>query len=186
MLDPPAAVSFVISLPRVLVTIESHANTIITNSMREELQTALVQVGNCGVVVCRFPEGPALQRRVVAVRFEHGRRMRFHDAIQHEFHRARINPFIMEFLARCLDGLEILGPQRRRIQKIRDVHPQAKVAAMAHFIVKVENLKIASGAVDSDDGVFVGPFHSRAQGQKLFGASGFRNDLGNQVLSSLF
>ena len=94
-------------------------------------------------------------------------------------HRASVDPIVMKFLARRLDFLEILGPQRRGIKEISNIHAHAEVAAMAHFVKKVEKLKIAAGTVNASDAVFVGPFHSGAQSQKPVSPGRFGNHLGN-------
>ena len=56
VLDAPAAILLVIAFFCVLIAIQSHAHAIIPNGMRKELETALVQFGNGGIVVRRLPK----------------------------------------------------------------------------------------------------------------------------------
>src|SRR5215475_2263694 len=71
VLDARAAILQMVLLRRVLVTIQSHANAIVADGMREKLQAALVEFGNRRVVIRGLPERLALQGRVVAIWFEH-------------------------------------------------------------------------------------------------------------------
>ena len=89
--------------------------------------------------------------------------MRFDHAIHHELDGVGVDPVVVEFFARMIDSVEILRPELGRIEEVSDIHAHAEIAAMAHFVEKIECFEILSSTVDASDAVLVGPFHTCAQ-----------------------
>jgi hypothetical protein len=98
VLNARPAVAGVIKLRSIFVSIKRGTHAIIADGVGEELQSAVIQLRDCGTINCRVPEKFALARRVVRVGFEHRRGIRFDDAVHHEFDGAGVKPIIMEFL----------------------------------------------------------------------------------------
>ncbi len=182
MLDARTAVVCVIHLLGVLVGVQRRTNSIFANGMSEKLQAAFIELGNCRSVFCWIPEELALRRRIITVRLEHGRGVRFDNAVDHHFHNVRVNPLVVEFPASRFDRVDVLRAELRRIQKIRDVEAKGLLAFAAQFIVEVEILEVTSGAVHARQPVFVRPFDARAESREIFAARRFRNNLCDKPL----
>ena len=71
-----------------------------------------------------IPEKFTFRRTVVAIRFQHGRGVRFNHAVNHHFHYIRVDPLVMEFLASAFNGVKIGCAKFRWVQKIRNVKPE--------------------------------------------------------------
>src|SRR5580692_8348811 len=131
--------------------------------MREDLKATLVELSNRRLIFFGIPEERALGRRVIGVRSEQRGGVRFNDAVEHEFHGAYVNPFVMIFLASFFDGRNILFAEFGRIQKICDVKANGELFGLPQFIEKSDLLKIATSAVDSRDAVLIGEMNAGAK-----------------------
>ena len=170
----------------VLIGVERGADAQFTDGMGEKLQAALIELGDRGIVFCGLPEKFALGGRIVAVRVEHRRGVRFDDAVHHEFYCVGIHPGVMIFLASAFDGVQILGPHFRWVHEVGDIKAQGQIAVPAQFVVKLELWKIAAGAVNACQAMLIGPFDTVAKSGKFFRAGRFRHKLTDQAVSRFF
>ncbi len=182
VLDARAAVVCVIHLPGVCVGIQCRTNSIFADGVSEKLQAAFIELGNCRGVFCRIPEELALRRRIIAIRLQHGRGVRFDDAVDHHFHNVRVNPLVVELPASRFDCIDVLRAELRWIQKVRDVEAKGLLAIAAQLIVEVEILEVTSGAVHARQSVFIGPLDTPTESREIFAARGLRNNLRDKPL----
>src|SRR5215470_11331955 len=77
-------------------------------------------------------------------------------------------PVARVFPARIFDGGEILRPESGRVLKVGDVETQGQFAVPQQFVVELQLLKVATGAVHARQAVFVGPVDSCTKRAQLF------------------
>ncbi len=181
VLDARAAVLCVVHVFGVFVRVEGCAHGVIADGVREELQSALIELRDGRFVFVRIPKQFAFCGWVVGVGLEHRGGVRFDDAIDHHLHHAAREPVASVFFAGLFDRVDIFGTQLRRVQKIGDVHAQRQIAAAAQFIVESELFEIATGAVNACQAIFIGPMQAGTKSCKFFGSSEFRYEFADQT-----
>ena len=88
--------------------------------------------------------------------------MGFDYAVEHGLDRTAGNPIVVVSVAHVFDGVDLIGGQARRIEKVGDVETQAELSIAAQLVVQIEELKISPRAVDAYQAKFIGFMHSQS------------------------
>ena len=139
-------------LLHVLVRVQGEPYGAIANRVGENLVAVLVEFRHRRLVLRGLPECLPVDRRVVGVRREHRRRVRFHYAVEHGLYRASREPIIVIGGA-CLVELFRFPASVRGVEEIGDVETRGEFALPAQLVVQIEVLEVATGAVNAGDAV---------------------------------
>src|ERR1700740_3737970 len=147
VLNARAAILSVIAGLGALISVESHANCVVPDGVRENLEALLIKLGDRSRKLVRLPEKRSFHGRVIAVRLQHGGRMCLDDAIQAKFYCIARKPIAGIFFPGALDSLKIRRAQGGGIEKISDTHAKTEIAALSHFLVEIQVFEIPRSKV---------------------------------------
>src|SRR2546426_175582 len=130
-----------------LIRIQRQAHRPVPNGMSKNLQSTTIQFLDGLLIFLRLPEKFSSLRGVIAIRCQHGCGVCFDYAIEHGFHYAARNPFIVIGTTRQLNLVDGIASQVGRVEKVSDVKTESEFVLAAQFVVKIKILEILPRAV---------------------------------------
>ena len=140
-----------VGLGRCFVGVKRHAHGGIADGVGHDLPSVAIEQRHGLVQLLRCEARVARRAGLVVVRREHGRGMRFDDAVGDQLHRARLQQRVIgKAFPRCCQRLQFGGGDHA-VDRERLVHPERQLAALAQAVVELEIFRCAAGVLHTGD-----------------------------------